>query len=405
MSTAQNEPEYQAGAITIADPLTTAPATPTEVPEPDEKWELSTGFAHVYYGQGSPGIQRPVIMADGFNYGPSNLDWLYQGLDGSVPFLSELRARGHAVILLGYAERSASILENARAAQECIMRTIASQVGDSPLTVGGFSMGGLVTRYALAKLELERMDHRTALYFSFDSPHRGAVIPIALQAFAHFIPGPENAFAAQMNSPAARQMLWRHYDSATGEIRQDPARTDFLQQLERIGSWPRRPRTIAVANGTGDGTGAKVPPGEVALKITGIVFPNTTLYTQAAGDNVTVAQLNRLIPPAAKTITTSGFPELDGAPGGTLDSFKILADELERRGGRVDLRHDTVCFVPSVSAVAIRDLDRQEDLYADINRLPQEESEVDEYLCASTNTAHTEITRELCDWIMERLPR
>jgi hypothetical protein len=173
-----------------------------------------------------------------------------------------------------------------------------------------------------------------------------------------------------------------------------------------MGGWPRIPRTIAVANGTGDGTGLPVPPGDLALKSTGLIaFPGTTFHTQASGDDVTVAQLKRLLPPAAKKITTSGYPELDGAPGGTLASYRIVAEELEAKHGKVDLRHGSICFVPTVSAVAIRDIDKQDDLYAKVDALDPQESEVHEFLCSSTTTPHTAITRELGEWIVDRLPR
>lgn len=306
------------------------------------------------------------------------------------------------MILLGFNERSASILDNAQAAEAAIMRARSEQLSDARLVVGGFSMGGIVTRYALAKLEMQRMDHRTALYFSYDNPHRGASIPVGVQAFSHFIPFP-NDFAKQMNSPAARQMLWRHYDKDTGKIGIAPERSEFLAALDRVGRWPQIPMTIGVANGRADGVGLPdVKPGEVALRIDRI-YPGTTFYTQAQGDDVTAAYLNRRLPKAEKTITTSGFPEVDGAPGGTLHTYKILAETMEKLGGKADLRHEDVCFVPSVSAVAIRDIEKQDDLYADINALDTQESELNDFLCSSTTTAHTAITEELCTWLIERL--
>jgi len=402
MSETTEEPNV--GTFTLGDPLSAEPAEPIEVPE-HEEWPLPNGFAWVFRGEGnSDGLVRPVIMADGFNLGRSKLDWLYQGLEGGdFPFVSELRRRGRDVILLGFEERSASILDNARAAEAAIMRAIAEQVGDSRLAVGGFSMGGIVTRYALARLETQRMDHRTALYFSYDSPHRGASIPVGVQAFSHFIPFP-NDFARQMNSPAARQMLWRHYDPETGKIGVAPERTHFLEALDRVGGWPRIPRTIGVANGRADGVGLPdVPPGEVALRIDRI-YPGTTFYTQAQGDDVTAAYLNRRLPKAEKTITTSGFPELDGAPGGTLHTYRILADAMRKLGGKTDLRHEDVCFVPSVSAVAVRDIETQADLYVKIDELGPEESELDDHLCSGETTAHTAITPGLCEWLLDRLP-
>ncbi|MDT0466396.1 esterase/lipase family protein [Streptomyces gibsoniae] len=397
--------ERQVGEFTIGDPIATAPKSTVEVPQPDEQWQLPNGFAHVYYGERNQGIVRPVIMADGFNLGRSDLDWLYQGLngaDGGYPLLSELRRRGRDVILIGFEERTASILDNAQAATAAIQRTIAEQLGDAGLAVGGFSMGGIITRYALARLETQRMDHRTRLYFSYDSPHRGGVVPVGLQAFAHFIPV-ANDFARQMNSPAARQMLWRHYDPGTGRIGVAPEREEFLRTLADVGSWPRIPRILAIANGRGDGTGLDITPGDTALSVRRI-YPGTTFSTQAQGRDVVVAELKRSFPKAEKTITTSGFPETDGAPGGTLRSYGILADMLKKFGAEVDLVHEHVCFVPSVSAVSVRDIDQQKDLYVDIDDLDPGESDADDFICSSTNTGHTAITEELCTWLLDRLP-
>ncbi|MEV5856491.1 esterase/lipase family protein [Streptomyces anulatus] len=396
--------EPNVGAFTLGGPLTAEPAGPIEVPE-HEEWPLPNGFAWVFPGEGNNGnLVRPVILADGFNLGRSKLDVLYHGLEsGGFPFISELRRRGRDVILLGFEERSASILDNAEAALAVILRTSAEQLGDARLVVGGFSMGGIVTRYALAKMERQRMDHRTALYFSYDSPHRGASIPVAVQAFSHFIPFP-NDFARQMNSPAAREMLWQHYDKDTEKITVAPERTEFLAALDRVGNWPQIPMKIAVANGRADGIGLPdVKPGEVALRIDRI-YPGTTFYTQAQGDDVTAAYLNRRFPKAEQTVATNGFPELDGAPGGTLHTYKILSGAMEKLGGKIDLRHEDVCFVPTVSAVAIRDIEKQDDLYANVGDLDPQESELDDFLCSSTTTAHTGITEELGTWIMDRLP-
>ncbi|MET9293676.1 hypothetical protein [Streptomyces sp. NPDC003077] len=403
MSQPGGNPEQYVGAFTLAGPLDAAPVPlPYPVPEPDDVWTLPGGTAHVFRGEGNQGIVRPVIMADGFSLGPSDLTWLYAALNRDFPFLTELRRRGRDVILLGYGERSASLLDNARTATACIRRAVTERIGSARLVVGGFSMGGLVTRYALTRMESRRTDHETAVYFSYDSPHRGAVVPIGLQAFSHFIPG-KNDFARQMNSPAARQMLWRHYDPTTRKTGVAPERTEFLRHLHEIGGWPRIPQRFGVANGRGDGTGLAIPPGDVTLVVRKI-FPGTTFYAQAQGHNAVVAELKRRLPWAQRTITTDDFPELDGAPGGTLASFGILADALREKGAEVDLRHEEVCFVPSVSAVAIRDLDDNQDLYTDINALDPSESELDDFLCSSATTGHAAATEELCTWLLDRLP-
>ncbi|MBB2913263.1 pimeloyl-ACP methyl ester carboxylesterase [Streptosporangium becharense] len=391
--------EQAVGPIGLMTPLeVTEPA-----PRPDRAWELPGGTAWIYYGEGNQCLVNPVILADGFNSGPSNLHGAWQFLERKgYPLASELRRRGRDLIILGFAERSASILDNARTAMAAISQTIAERFGDTRLTVGGFSMGGLVTRYALAKMEHDGIAHQTDLYVSYDSPHRGAWIPISLQAFAHFLRKGDAAFSNQINSPAARQLLWRHIAEVDNEPQQDPLRTAFLDELDAVGSWPKIPRRIGVANGSGNGTGNGVPAGVEALKCTGLVFNGTVLYTQSTGDDQQVATLRSILG-GAEDIYTSGLPEMDGAPGGTLESFGILADALNEYG-RAEVYHRSVCFVPAVSAVAIRDLDRQDDVYADISALSPSESELDEFRCASANEEHSLVTEELCTWILDRLP-
>ncbi|MEU3510727.1 hypothetical protein ABZ733_23080 [Streptomyces longwoodensis] len=383
-----------------------APPAPPQIPAapaPDATWELPGGTAWVYYADNQSALTKPVILSDGFNTGPSELNVLWDGLERrAFPFISELRKRGYDLILIGYDDRSASILHNAKAATACIMRTTAERQGNEPLTVGGFSMGGLVTRYALADLEIQRIDHQTAVYVSFDSPHRGAWIPISLQALAHFLKATP-ALSQQINSPAARQLLWRHIEGIDDTPRENPARTEFLNALQRVGYWPMRPRKLGVANGTGNGTGNGVKAGIDAIKVTSGWFTGTTLRTQSRGSSQEAARLKGLL--SEKRVVTDNLPELDGAPGGTLETFGIVAEKL-RRTGKVDLEPgaESICFVPSVSAVAIRDLDQQDALYTDIDALPPDESELDDFLLSSTTTPHASMTAEIALWVLDRLP-
>ncbi|MEU8957314.1 hypothetical protein AB0C93_23765 [Streptomyces sp. NPDC048518] len=397
-----------AARVTLAPGSRDAREQPAEAPEPDEEWALPNGRAWVYLANSAQGLTRPVILGDGFNTGPSELNFSWEILErGPYPFISTLRRRGYDVVLLGFDERSASILDNAQVARAAILEAIARRQGDRPLTVGGFSMGGLVTRYALARMEQEGIDHQTALYFSYDSPHRGAWIPVALQSFAHYIRRLNAAFSNQMNSPAARQLLWQHIAEWDDTPETDKERVEFLAELERVGGWPARPRKIGVANGVRTGEGNGIRGGERAFHGNGLAITGTHLQTQSAGENQLVAQL-RVVTLRKPRIHTSGLPEMDGAPGGTLEGFGILADELEKipaiigLGSAADIREH--CFVPTVSAIALRDIDTHEKLYAPVTAAAEEESELDEFLCASRNEGHTLVTEELCSWILDRLP-
>ncbi|MFF7858644.1 thioesterase domain-containing protein [Streptomyces sp. NPDC007904] len=103
-------------------------------------------------------------MADGFSVGPSDLSLTWELLEhGPFPLLSEIRRRGRDVVLVGYHEHSASILQNAEAVMAAIIEAIGRRVGDHPLTVGGFSMGGPVARCALAELETDGVERQTHL--------------------------------------------------------------------------------------------------------------------------------------------------------------------------------------------------------------------------------------------------
>ncbi|MEU6412860.1 hypothetical protein [Microbispora sp. NPDC046933] len=410
----QNEQQI-AEALKAAPPIILAPGPkepPTQLlPAPSDVWALPGGTAWVYYGERNRGLTRPVIMADGFNTGPSTPEFSWNALEFSAgfPLLSELRRRGRDVVLLGFTERSASILDNAETAIAAIREAIARRVGSHPLTVGGFSMGGLVTRYALAKMESQGRaedSHQTALYFSYDSPHRGAWMPIALQGFAHYIRRLDSRFSDQMNSPASRQLLWQHIAGWQDEPDIARERKDFLAALERVGNWPQIPRLIGVANGVGSGRGNGIRPGQTALRGTGAAVTGTDLRSQSAGDDSLVATL-RVVTLQRPEIRTTGMPDIDGAPGGTLEGFGILADALNKftlLGLGVDNPIRSHCFVPAVSAVAIRDIATNDDLYVRIDSLSPDTSELDEFKLASQNEGHTAITEELSTWIIERLP-
>ncbi|MFD3807608.1 esterase/lipase family protein [Streptomyces sp. NPDC058611] len=399
-------------AFSAAAPIILAPGPkepPTQTPPtPNDIWELPGGTAWVYYAEGSNRLTRPVIAADGFNVGPSSIEMLWQGLDwGQYAFFSELRRRGHDLIVLGFHERSAAIQRNADTVIAAILQAVATREGDHRLAVGGFSMGGLVTRYALTKMEHERIDHQTGLYWSYDTPHRGAWIPLGLQAFAHYSRKLNDGFSNQINSPAARQLLALHIEEWDGKPRQDELREQLLAELDRMGNWPAIPLKIGVANGVATGQGNGIKPGGHAVEGKGLTILGTHLYAQRSGDNQLVANLRLVTPPPAKEVRTDGLPEIDGAPGGTLEGFGILADKLNELppflGFKTNapIRHHA--FVPSVSAVAVRDVTTDADLYVDIHGLAPESSELDDFRLASQNQPHTLMTAELGGWIVEQI--
>jgi hypothetical protein len=404
------------------DARTVQPGIP--IRDPDETWTLQGGTAWVYRVPDNATLTKPVIIADGFGAGASTLrEW--NGLWGTEvagghAWGTQLHEHGRDVIVLGYDSRNAPIMDNAEVAIQCIRKAAAERTGRTPLVVGGLSMGGLVTRYALAMLEHDNPEHEVGTYFSYDSPHRGAWIPISLQVFAHFMSAladllpdtPENeetkkqlkAMQALINSTAARELLWKHTTTHLGldeTFTPDPARQGFLDALEAVGSYPQNLRRLGVANGRGDGTGLDVTPGVKNLDWPKVGFnPGATLSGQDTGTGKTVAELHKAGISGKTTVKTSEIPALDGAPGGTLDSFRIAAAALKEAGYTATVAFPDVCFVPVASAV---DLAEPTDPFAPIDA--DGASGLHEFKVASQNEGHTLLTQELCDWLTDEFDR
>lgn len=403
--------EQAAEALQSAPPIILAPgprATDRVPPPPTDVWDLPYGTAWVYHGEGNGQLTRPVLIADGFSVGPSDLSLTWELLEyGPFPLLSEIRRRGRDVVLVGYHERSASILQNAEAVMAAVTEAVDRRVGGHPLTVGGFSMGGLVARYALAKMETMGISHQTRLYFSYDSPHTGAWVPVSLQAFAHYIRRLDDRFSDQINSPASQELLCKHIASWQDKPATSERRQEFLRALEEVGNWPREPRLIALSNGPVSGAGNGVAPDVEAVKGKGLAVTGTELRTQPEGDDQLAAKL-RVVTLPTREVRTSELPDIDGAPGGTLPGFGILATALNALpawlGFKVDNPVREHCFVPAVSAVSLREPTTREDLYTPISDEELEETPFHAVRFASQSEMHTLVTEELAMWFLDQLP-
>ncbi|MDH6126097.1 hypothetical protein [Kitasatospora sp. GP82] len=428
--TAQQEPSTEelaklAGSVKPGVWFATPPrAARAEEREP-EIWELrsarpyrrevATGTAAVYYAKGRKRLERPFIFADGFNYGPSDLPGLWEHFNtiyakGKIGFLDQLLNAGIDVILVGFDLRHTYIQANAGVVISAIQRAISERHGDTPLIVGGVSMGGLITRYALAEMEHRKQDHQTETYLSWDSPHNGAWIPLVLQQMAYFFesiptgqPGPKQA--ELIRSPAAQQLLWAWVEDAkySGPVAtSSEMRKQFLAELEEYGQFPARPRKLGVANGTGNGIGLDLPAGEVVFDVQNalLTLTATARFQPDKGEHQPIGEMKLL--GQVRRGNTSYVPALDDAPGGTLNSFGLIADALK---AKIPEEYRNSCFVPSVSAVAL-DYDPVKwnvKLDEKIESLPAEKSLLDEFKCNIVNSEHSQVTEPLVEWVLERL--
>lgn len=372
------------------------------------------GRAEAYYAAGHTELTRPMIFADGFSYGRSDVPGVFAHFnkpynDAGDQLFEQLLAAGIDIVVLGFEERHTYIQANAAVATSCI-RDVISVVGNTPLIVGGVSMGGIITRYALAQMESRGEDHQTETYLSYDSPHNGAWIPLILQQLAYFFEpdgeSEEPTQAALIRSPAAQQLLWAwvpdaKYDGPVATASE--LRTTFVNELRDLGWFPARPRKLGVANGTGNGIGRELPPGEIVfdwrLGLPALPLASATARFQPGGTSQPIGGMNAGL--AVRRSDTSDVHPLDGAPGGTLDSFGRIADDLKTE---IPEAYRDSCFVPSVSALAL-DYDPigwGTDLYQDLS---EADSALDAYKYDDRNSAHSEVTAPLAEWIVAQLTR
>ncbi|MDR2967993.1 MAG: putative lipase [Tannerellaceae bacterium] len=231
-------------------------------------------------------IRKPLIVAEGFDpgevmgVGGMDITSLYDeekntGMlnTGSPNIWSRIQYLDYDVVYLDYNNGLDDIRRNARLFQEVIEYVNTNKTGGQPNVVLGISMGGLVARYALRKMEIENKEHDTWKYISMDSPHKGANIPLGVQAcLRHLINTKISIFFINvwgfanldaikkartlLDSKAAKQMLI-YYVGSNGAIN-NTEHNSFQTEYDNMG-FPVRCENIALTDGSGSGTQVFVP--------------------------------------------------------------------------------------------------------------------------------------------------
>ena len=235
-------------------------------------------------------ITKPIIVIDGIDNNDSrNGSELYNSylnyFDANKierNLGKELRSEGYDVVVLNFPnididpnpnnvkwsqggvdwiERNAFVL--IKLIQQLNAQKAAAGSTEKNIVVGP-SMGGQVSRYALAYMEKMLAetgnpiwDHQTRLWVSLDSPHLGANVPIGVQHFVRYYAEEAEQTSAKsaleyLNSPASREMTLHH--NSAGEFPAPAAvRANYLAALAAVGNYPKQLRKIAIANGSQTG--------------------------------------------------------------------------------------------------------------------------------------------------------
>lgn len=444
------------------DPDPIVPWTTTG--NPDMPWEISTVIdgvtvlGNAYYlpsGQ----FDKPFIFVEGidFSYEVSaqrngDFGWceFTSGMD--VPgyafnmlklmpnLLDAVRANGYDIILLDFRDGATWIQHNAALLRHLISMVNAIKSGTQQNVVAGASMGGQVSRYALATMEQDGEDHCTRLWISLDSPHTGAYIPISLQQTLFTLSadyhGARDFINGYLKRPASKQLLNMQLNFSSGATLYSPeSRNDWYSELDQLG-YPRHCRSIAVANGSM--TGVPIQPGllnpllnyscEASPTLTGpellfLLLPSSGLpmmtsilpgsvelitariiYTRNRNLNDLAGQIASLltinVSKVSATFTASPeTPVYDYAPGGRRGSIRTFIESMNR-----SLRYSSCpeialhqasldhSFIPTASALGISGVNPFDNLEALLDQgvisCPFDRL----YAPRHTNEAHSEVS-------------
>lgn len=373
------------------------------------------GETAAYLGQGQYEIfpdtvdgilNKPVFIVDGFDPGDArSIALTYAGLNyGTNQNLADyLRSLGFDIVIVNFPNYTRPntttvvdggvdfIQRNAFVLVEVINQINAQKVGNEKNVVIGPSMGGLISRYALRYMEMNNLNHDTRLYISFDSPHKGANVPIGFQhLFNYMAYGPLGSTAVQpvvdglIKSPAARQMLIDHleghlqtgsafeFNTAAASLLPNGApnyRNAFQNELNAMG-FPTTVRNVSIANGAGNGSMNYSPNFEVMNHTFNISTTQRAIinlrFTPAANQTNQVSRFRGQqyvfiawitgFESLANSKAPADTDGLDSAPGGRFDMSGFQAD-LGTDPLLIEffnnLNADYFTFIPTWSAMAI----------------------------------------------------
>ena len=230
--------------------------------------------ASVKYAPGNTSLVKPFIIVEGFD--PWELE---DSREENDPYygkgyttLEDLLIKRDSLtsicdscdlVYVDWNDSWARIQDNAELLIKIINWVNEHKVGDEKNVLMGQSMGGLVARYALCKMEKERIPHRVTTFVSHDVPYLGANVPIGHQhAFADimyssvFSSAIYHAVADSLkdklryasmyyNSPSARQMLIHHV--GTDGTVDDSEHLEWQKTLKDIG-FPKGDYNLSIQN-------------------------------------------------------------------------------------------------------------------------------------------------------------
>lgn len=397
---------FEVRALATPAPQDTIPLTGTA----PYNGGTATGRAFVYLSAAHSVLTRPAVVVEGFDIDNTmNWDELYALLN-QQGLVEELRTRGYDAVVLDFTESTEYIQRNAFVLVDLLHHVQAMIDNQQDFPLVGASMGGLVSRYALAWMEANADAHRVRTFVSFDVPHAGANIPLGIQYWLDFFSDQSVDAAnllARLDTPAARQMLLYHHTTPPGATGQaDALRAVFESELAGLGEYPAQPRRVALSNGSGIGANQGFAAGGQIIRYvydSFLVDVRGNVWAVPSGGSTQIFQglLDPIFLPAdVMNVSVSGTLPWDNAPGGSRNSMAQM-DAVAAPYGDIIALYPNHCFIPTVSALDIATTDPFYDVAGDPDLLAH--TPFANVYVPDGNEPHITVTPENAVWLLDEI--
>lgn len=148
----------------------------------------SSGGVHLYFANNDSvknKLDNIIVIVQGFDPDGSVTPdiFLSQLEDNSGGLISKLTQRDLSIIVISFADKFSGqdIKNNTIALSHAIQFINQQKKSTNKIAIAGLSMGGLVARSALTYMEWSNIDHDARTLLTFDSPHKGAILPLGIQ--------------------------------------------------------------------------------------------------------------------------------------------------------------------------------------------------------------------------------
>lgn len=286
----------------IADIPFSVPQVIKKYPSGENMGAFAEGDIYIKYGVSNTTneIRKPFIFIEGFDYINGQTPDHYLNLYNSL--ISELHNSNYDIIFLDFEHSGDYLQRNAFLVVKLIERINQLKITNEEIIIQGYSLGGVITRYALAYMEQQSLNHNVKLFISHDSPQKGANFPIgiqyslntlALNSIASLLIYPNYMQFKEWN-PATKQIALYHVDGGnqvsfseggTYKTYQITANNhtffnSFFTELQDLkpesNGYPTQLKKIAISNGSYNGikqtnNGHTIYDGEIFLNLQKVI--------------------------------------------------------------------------------------------------------------------------------------